>query len=427
MPFISPCKARLRSCFLKGVDIQQYVHCLRVYENLNKPYLTAHLTILDNNNLFENLGIVGSEECSFTFDSPPNNKIYSQSVNLLSIKGHQSPNNLKTQIYEIDLIGKTFFQDKANLVQKSFGQMTGTDAISWVWSNFLNGDKSLKVLMNSIGMIGKQNDPSTIENLKPFAAIEQLKKYLTFSQYKTGVPMLFRDAQAVNLAPLQYLYDNMASQEFFLQKETWGGNFFDPLIYNSIIAAHPEIDSDTSEGGRSNVQDIAATVNQSQVVFDMFSGTLSTFKKGAQIGAGTFGSGKSIGQLISSIPSNLLSLGAGSLGGAPNIQVTQSNRWNRASAPDTKTMAERRYAAEAKGGPQLRIKVPMQSGINVTIGKGITAQLLPPTGDLTNANIFAYGMTGKWLVKELLHEVFTDDREVQATTSMALMRGGLGN
>lgn len=417
--FIQPNKGRIRSVTMKGTELREYTQVVRIYESILKPYLTATLVMLDNNNLLQNMNIVGGEEVVMTFDSPPNDRVYTQTMNLMSMKGRQSPGSLKSQIYEVTLIGKTYFQDKAALVQKHFGQITGTAAIQQIWNEYLNGDRPLSVKVPSDGFLGKDNDTSTIENLKPFAAINQIKKYLYYGSYKTGVPLLYRDRDAVNLTPLQFLYDSLSSQQTFYQKETWGANFFDPLIYNAIIVAHTDVDTEEG-GGRSAIQDTAATINQSQIVFDHFKGTIAAFKPVAKIAAG-FG-GKGVGDLLSG---NLFGLTPGSVGGSPNVQVTQSNRWQRTSAPDNKTMTERRYSAEAREGPQLKIKVPMQTGIDVTVGKGVTCYLMPPSGDLVEASS-AYDLSGLWLCKELVHEIYGDFREVQATTTMHLMRGGLG-
>jgi hypothetical protein len=426
MDYIQPCKGRILSCFLEGTDLQQYVNKISVYESLTKSFLTARIRIIDNNNLMENLNVVGGEQMTFAFDSPPNDRRYEQKMHILDMKGSPA-DNLKSIIYDIDLIGKTYFQDKANLVQDSHKNTTGTAAISKIWNQYLNADQ-LKILLESTGMIGTQDHPTTTDNEKPLSAIYKLMKLLTFGSVQTGNPLLFRDRENVNLAPLQYLYDTLSAQETYIQKETWGANFFDPLIYNAIIHADSEVNpTDGEGGGRSALQDIAATKTQGQIVFDMYNGTLAVNKRAGSISSPGFGSGKSIGSLVSSIAGGVLSASAGSLGGSPNIQATHSKRWPRATAPDTKTMAEKLYSAEARGGPMLRLKVPLQTGINATVGKGVKCQLVPPIGDLTNANMYSYGLSGNWLAKEVCHEVYADDREVQATTSMLLMRGGLGN
>lgn len=419
--FTQPAKGRLRQFTLAGVDLTGYVQCVQVYESLLKPYLTAHITIIDNNNVIENLQIVGGEPSTILFDSPPNNQVtYSCTLYVLSLSGQQSPNNLKTQIYELDLIGMVYFQDKANLVQKGFGQQTGTDAIASIWKQYLGGD-ALNILQSSLGFIGSQNDPSTIENQKPFAAIDQIKKMLVFPG-NTSLPMLFRNNKSVNLASLPYLFSSMSPTQQYIQKETWGANFFDPMIYNAIISAHTmvtEVDGTQATGGRSSLTNIVEALNQGQVAFDMFTGTIAKNLSAISASASSM-SGTSIGSLI-----NGLGMASGGLGGRPNIQATHSNRWDNATAPFNKTIQEAVDAATINNGPMLQIKVPLQTGLFATVGSGVGVQLVPPFGDLTNGNAYTSQLSGNWLVKNLVHEVYCDDREVTGTTSMELVRGGL--
>jgi hypothetical protein len=85
-------------------------------------------------------------------------------------------------------------------------------------------------------------------------------------------------------------------------------------------------------------------------------------------------------------------------------------------------MSEQGQAAEAKNGPQLKIKVPLQSGLLATVGKGVSVSLIGAVGD--NFTSYAQNpMSGVWLVKDIAHELWTDKREVNGTTVMQLIRG----
>jgi hypothetical protein len=404
-----------------GANLTGYVHCVRVYETLCKPYLTAQITFFDNENFIENLGIVGGEPVSISFDSPPNTVTYDCNLNVLALSGHQSPNNLKMIIYDMELIGIVYFQDKANIVQHSFFTQ-GTQAIQAIWGRYLNGD-SLNIHRQSDGMMGKNDDRSSIDHKKPFAAIDQIRKYLKFGNPSTP-SVLFRDNTSVHLAPIGDLFQTGVTENY-VQKETWGAFFPDHRdIYRSIIVAQAEIDKNwmgESQGGRGSMQNIAKTAVQGQQVFDLFKGVPEVMKQAAPVASGQFASGiRGMGSLVAGLINTI----PGGLGGAPNIQHTNSNRWERGTAPDTKTIAEQNYAAEVRNGPQLRIKVPLQTGLNATVGQSIWCDLLPPVGDLLNTNLAQHKMSGKWLVKDLCHELYTDKRDVKGTTTMQLIRGG---
>jgi len=74
-----------------------------------------------------------------------------------------------------------------------------------------------------------------------------------------------------------------------------------------------------------------------------------------------------------------------------------------------------------QNGPMMRVKVPVQSGMYVTVGKGVQLNLLPPMGDFDG-----YGssdMSGQYLVTEVCHELQLVNKSVQATTTMNCARG----
>jgi hypothetical protein len=419
--FIKPTDGRVIFCFLNG-DITDYVHCVRIYESLCKPYLTVHLTLIDNDNLIENLGIRGGTRCDVGVQSPPNDYVYQATVFVLNMEGHQSTTNLKTQIYEIDLVGKAYFNDKANIVQKAYTEQ-GTSVIQSIWGQYLQpGGDALKIHRQSDGMLGKQEEKAQTDHKKPFAAIDEIRQYLKFGG-QSSPTVFFRDNVMANLAPLKDLF-NQGSTFSYIQKETWGETWFDPDIYRGIIVAQAEIDqnfSGESSGGAGGTGAIAKAISQGQSVFDFFKGIPVKFTDAARMASGNFGSGiAGAGSMLSSAIGSI----AGGLGGSPNIQYTNSNRWDRENAPDGKAMGEQSYAAEVKNGPQLKMKVPLQTGFFATVGKRVYAELLPPVGDYFKGNVNSYSMRGDWLVKDLVHELYTDQRDVKGTTTMQLIRGG---
>jgi hypothetical protein len=425
--FIKPTDGKVVYGFLTTTrgeyDITGYIHCVRIYESLCKPYLTVHLTLIDNDNLIESSNLRGGDFVDIGVKSYPNEYVYDCRVHVLNMEGHQATTNLKTQIYEVDLVGKAYFNDKANIVQKSYTEQ-GTSVISAIWGQYLApGGDNLAIHRQSDGMLGKQEEKAQTDHKKPFAAIDEIRQYLKFGG-KSSPTVLFRDNQMANLAPLADLFGKNNMYDY-IQKETWGETWFDPDIYRGIIVAQAEIDQNFSgegSGGAGGTGAIAKAISQGQGVFDLFKGVPAKFADAARMASGNFGAG--IAGAASGLSSAIGSI-AGGLGGSPNIQYTNSNRWERENAPDTKAMGEQSYAAEVKNGPQLKIKVPLQTGFFATVGKSITAFLLPPVGDFPG-NIHSYSLSGLWLVKDLVHELYTDNRDVKGTTTMQLIRGGSG-
>lgn len=406
MPYIQPAQGQLLSFTLMGYDMTQYVHCVRVYEDICKPYLTAEIEFYDTNNIIENLNVTAGCPAGFSFHSPPNGNTYTQNLVVLDYKGEQAPGTLKYQIYTFHLIGTVYFQDRSNNVQAGFTNQTGTSAIQQIFGQYLPGD-TLSVITQSAGMIGTTSAPYNT-NEHPLTAINNIMRKLTASQYQTGNWLLYRDSQNVKLAQLQQLFDQGSSVQSFIQKETWGVNFNDADLYRAIIVAQVLV--------QGSAADIAGAMNQTQRTFDISAGSPVGNMLGGQIASGIGGIFSQAQAFISMISSGTVMTGH---------QLTDSARWPNSTAPFTKTNSEASYSATIRNSPQLLIRVPMQTGLNVTIGQKITAQLMPPTGDLFNVNPYQYSLYGDWLAIRIVHEIYTDQREDSATTTIVNYKGTL--
>ena len=94
-----------------------------------------------------------------------------------------------------------------------------------------------------------------------------------------------------------------------------------------------------------------------------------------------------------------------------------------ATAAHQKTMNEKMYSAQVRSGPQLQWKVPLQTGINVTVGRGATVFLAPPTDQAIDPSTLSYG--GLYFVTDLAHElVVTENTGIIGTTTMQGMKPG---
>lgn len=402
-----PTKVRLRSLNLAGVDLTRHCNQLRVYETISKPYITAQLLIIDNANLIENMQLVGGEQCEFAFDG--GGKVYEQKLNLLAVKGEKSNQSLRSVMYTIDLIGDEWFKDQGTMIQKSFKGVPGTAAIKTIHSEAFG--TALKVLQGSLGPISLQ---SYIVNSKnPITAIQDIRKRLTYAN-ASGLTMYFRDANGHVLSPLETLFSQLQAQDYFLQKATWGADWFDILrTQNAIIAAIAEVDG--NKNGRGGAHDIASAAKQSKTVFDSKKKSVIEEVLGKSVTPGKL-SGTS-----KAIASNILKGFMGKLGGKANFWALDSAHVSKETDQSVKSEKEQLYNALVKNGPVITVKVPIQSGINCTVGQGVFLDLLPHVGDLNSGTSSVKGM---YLVKDLMHELFLDNRLVQATTTMACCRGG---
>ena len=130
-----------------------------------------------------------------------------------------------------------------------------------------------------------------------------------------------------------------------------------------------------------------------------------------------------LGQLAGAINGLTGAISFGSHGGLPNYQTMDSAHNDKQTDRSDKTERERVYAAAAKDGPKLTVKVPIQGGINCTVGKGVFLKLIPAMGDQNDVKLSAAG--GMALITDLCHELSAQDKQVNGTTTFQTMKGGL--
>jgi len=395
-----PTKTRIRSLILNGVDLTEFVNRLSVYETIKKPYHTAKLTIIDNNNLLENMGLVGEETCSFAFDggeigNPRLDPItgeetstfglYENTLKVLSVHGNKSKQGLRSMQYDIHLIGQEFFSDKENLVQREFKGIPGTAAISQIHSEYIGGGLNIH---GSSTTIGKES--YRVQSKHPFTGINEIRQRLV----PEGNWVYFKNRDGHHLAPLSALYAEAGNDETFIQKATWGANWFDVVeAQRAIIVAVADVDDQKPGSAASGAR--ASTKGQKQSIFDL--ATKKMVKDGMK---------------------------GGKLGGMPNMHMIDSKNNDEASDPSAKTIGENLFRSQVQDTASMSVKVPIQSGINVTVGRGCYLSLMAPIGDLTSPPDGGgeSRLAGTYMIADLCHELFLDDRQQNGTTTFQAYR-----
>lgn len=395
--------ASILSCNIKGAECRKITRHLKVRESICSEYIQLEITIIDPYDVLTNLGVSNGDPVSIAFNAPVNSRVYRQNFLITEIKSRRSPQNFRTIIYTIQAVGSEYYSDRQNVVQHVTPQMeNGISIAQKIWGQFF--DSSLRTPVQDCPF--RTGDNSwTINMEKPFTALRKVRERMVFASYKTGNTLLFRDYDGEVLAPMQYLFDTLSAQESYVQSTTWGKKF------TSIFETeHAVIDAKIyTRPGAGSGPGTQATASQGKRVFNQFQGKLSTRPEQILASSGFTGSLGSITNLARGISSGLL-------GSMPNIQLSDGNRQDPACDYTNKTEIERAYLEYVRNQPQYSIKVPLQLGINTTVGKGINVKLLPPSGDLNT--IQKTGLHGGLMfVTDLVHEIENANKLVLGTTT----------
>ncbi len=429
----NPTKVRLLRCHVKGVDLKLHVNCIRVFEDMCKPYITAQIMIMDNNNIINGLKLEGGDPVSFAIDSHENNgDVYEQQQYILSIDGEESTDNLRTITYTIYTAGLSYFKDKANLVQMSAVNVTGSSLAARIHNEYVS-DGGLSVHSSS-GMIAKDDIGGYhINNKHPFKAIGDVLDRSVGSGTKTGSWMYFRDRFKHVICPLETIFGQMGSQKTFWQLQF--GTVFEHTLQGADPRAQHDKPSNTAiiaaktvvkelpnvSGGRGGGGNIASAAKGAMNMFDVADG------KSPLQSSASAGSGGNIGG--SSALGSVSRFATGKFGGIQNVLQNDCRRNPLSVNQGINAVAENSFQASVKDATHYLVKVPFQSGISVTIGKGATAHLTPPFGDVPGGTISGSPLQrvgGQMLAARVMHECYFDQRLVQGTTTMELVAGFKG-
>ena len=388
--------------------MRYHTQAVRIYETMCKPYLTAQLTINDTNNAINALQLRGGERVAIVLD-PGLGKVYETVQYILQIDEQEDPQNFRSKIYQISTASESFFNDRAGMVQRSDSLIPHTSAAEAIHSEYIGTDAPLNIALPSLGMIAKQEIGGFITaNKKPFKAIGDILARASYGGFKTGSTVYFRNAQEYVMAPLEYLFATMGSQERFIQRQTWGAHWEDVFgggpesSYRAIIRATTKVkEGDKQVGGAA---ELAAAAKGALNVWDVTKGSEVVMQAA------------SLAAAVANPMAGLISqFGKGKYGGIPNVLQLDTRR-NEASTDQSLNMvAQNMFQAQVKDSVNYYIKVPIQTGINVTVGRGFTAKLIPPTGDLNKGTSLIGGLM---LAADVCHEAVFTDALVQGTTSI---------
>lgn len=382
--------AKLRFCILTGKNgsenVINLVRTLTIRESICVSYLTGQLLLLDNDNVIDSLALEGGSLCSVSFKAPTS-KSYAVYMYVLNIAAESAPENKELKYYTIDLVSSEYFTDRGNLTSKStdVGQ-TGVSLAQQIWKECKFDVPLVQPVADA--PLRANNQPFHIDLAKPFTAIGQIRDIQMYPSYPTGNVLLYRDYKAQNHVPLQYIYETCPALESFEQRETWGVRL--EHIFGGDNSDHAIID--VWEQSRASMLNKDAFKKQTKRAYNAVSGKLG------------------------------LDIFTGLLGAGQNMTATNSDR----TPPETdftKVMDPARYyAACLKSQPQYLVKVPLQTGINITAGKGCELELLPSRS--TGSSVKRHPDSGLFLVTDLIHEVHNDLRTVLGTTTFNALKAG---
>lgn len=398
-----------------------HVKEFRIYEDICKPWFTGQLVIETRNHDYEKF-LFPTATVQLRFSGPKTSgpfKTFSERFKVYSYdsKVKRNASGVTELEHTIQLIGEEFYRDVHNTVIENDKNLTGTTAAQAIHTKYIGKGTGMKILEQSKGLIGKDNYPYQVKNLKPVKAIHDILDRVIFNKYKTGAVVYFRDKRfektpSYSAGPLQGFLEESEIAQDFVHDQAAGRSLMLTLggynIATSMRPASPPGDTSSSVG------DTSGLVNKS-FVYDTFS-SKHLDSDGAKALLDKFKSFK-----IGGIKGNdILKSGAefvvSKYGGRVLFNYVNKNHQDLSvdKFATGRQDSEESLITALSYSPKYRVVVPIQSGLYMTCGKRFRIRTTID-GRQTIKTLF---------VPRLVHEVrftYDEDRKpvaIQGTTEL---------
>lgn len=413
MSIVQPTKVSLRTCTIAGVPWLQMgngvlvenfaVHSIRIYEDMCKPYFTGQLVIEDQLNRTDPY-LYPMSEVKIAFMTEPGNKYYAETFRIYSIESKPKENDLYAgMLITINLIGAEYYNDTQNTVMQNFANVPATAAASMIHQQYIAENGGLN-LSPSKGMIGLQEHPHQVMNMKPIKAIHDLLDKAISVTVATSAFTYFRNKPGYVMKPLEELLTSapMAGPRF-VHKPAAGASLKEVLTgYENIIHLRPMAppSQDSAAGPRSAELD---SLLKTTSFFDAKTGNFLNK-------VGSLGMKNTLKALTQNAKQDqikeLMQVADALMGKSVKTQfgarmlfnVINEDRQQRTvdkNGPGGYNTAEEAFLAALNFSKKYWVSAPIQTGIDVTVGNRIN--VLYPVGTRTQ--------TKTLFIARLIHEV----------------------
>jgi hypothetical protein len=406
---ITPGSARVRSCTLNGEDFTDMVREFKVWTSIFKPFRVAEAIIIDSKNTINRLQLKGNEDFEISFDTGNSGtKVYKAKFKTVNTGGINDFPSARAQSYKIRLADEMYYKNQTVRVQQAYSNITGTDMIKKLYETYLKGGGTgkLNILKESKGMIGQNSAKFIRANEYPLASISATLKYLFANE--SGNFVFYQDDNGDwNVGPLEYIVEQAQQniQGRFERNPTVGKDSKDiNSIGNNIFQLYvPEKHSPATD--YQNTQQVRKPTT--------FAGERHDPQKAKNVEAG-----KVIGKALNKEGDNYQTEFE------RRVTPVMTDKKMMKNNPYWETADKRQlYASILQNGPRYAMTVMGDSGIDVTVGKGVYANIPAPMGDQNPDT--KNDLKGNAVVANSMKHIRLYDANPQFTCTFDCFRGGV--
>lgn len=351
-----------------GEDLLEVMVEAKMYQSILRPFIVCDFILRDFDGIGNRLKLIGGEPVSF--------KCFSREGLPIRWDGFVTKQTGEIDIDQRRLKGtiitatnQAYIRNDINKVTGSWRNIPGSSLIAEIHKKYLGGEPIHRIAP-SLGMIGEK-EPFILRNERPFDSIAKIRYAITSSAYsKSGAYTYFRDIDGYVLLPLEQLFAEAGrNAPKYIERETIGSFAADVFKTNDNILDFKSMTTFGGTGtGFSSIAQSASGV--SNHTWDFLG---NQFKKGPR-------GNPSPPNFKGTLPFIFDFVGV-----ADSLMnyIPHDKRMNKISPKDIKAGGEKLTAEMVQNGPGYKMAVLFDLGAELTVGRGVIAEPMPPSAGLT--------------------------------------------
>ena len=187
----------------RGISLIGYVTSFNIYEDITFPSIRADFIVGDSVGILAGFPIIGQERIIVEFSLPNDKFINSYVLDVNSVENIDDAKNYKKKIYKISAVSPEFKQSNKQLVNKKFNTES-TNIVQNILKEYLGTSKKVYIEDKTKGI-----QDVLISRLRPFQAIDMIRKRSVSEKYLSSSYCFFENKRGYNFCSIEYLLDNL--------------------------------------------------------------------------------------------------------------------------------------------------------------------------------------------------------------------------
>jgi len=219
----------------QDVDFTRSFITFDIYESIFAPGIIAYITILDTNNIVNEVKLAGGENVSFAFSTPGGPTAEYKFV-LNAIKDSRAPSGQKSKSYTLECVSQEAFDARSKYVSKKYDLKTYSEMVQDIFESddFIGSKKKIEV-EDTKGMYRY-----VVPNTKPYQAIDLMRRRSISPENKSSSYVFFENRDGFFFKTIEKIFKEGKIVKEYVQNEAIGSDFLNANPNNIIAMETPQ-------------------------------------------------------------------------------------------------------------------------------------------------------------------------------------------